>query len=536
MRKYWSIGLLCMVAVTATAVPARRGAILRTAADGTEKEVYLHGDAFGHYITDAEETWLDETTLQPMSEEAKNARLQVIDEHNQARRVQGANKVGNKPNIAPRGLLIMVNFKDKAFETSHETINNMLNGDNFMRNYSYSYTYGGKTYSETVKSEGTARQYFQAQSYGKYNPIFDVVGPYTLSQNYSFYGKNDASGNDANVGAMIKEACELANKGGANFTLYDNDNDGKVDFVYILYAGYGEADGGPANTVWPHNYRLSNYGSTYACTVDGKKIDNYACSNEINYYSQVYNGIGTFCHEFSHVLGLPDLYTTNGATHHTLVDWDILDYGPYLNDGNTPPNYSAYERFFLGWLTPRILKDPQEVWLDPIHVGNGDAILLCEGDQHNLIGYNPNPTEFYLLEVRKKEGWDKFLPGKGMLITKIKYNAQKWTYNEVNNTATNMGVDILEAKANNTTGQNAIGKSTDAFPVGAKFWTEFANHEVTDIALKTGGAVVFSYRNAPMQGLEETPTTENKTQKIICDGRVLIIRDGKTYDLLGNRL
>ena len=131
----------------------------------------------------------------------------------------------------------MVNFSDKAFTTSHETINDMLNGDHFTRHYTYSYSYGGKTYSETVDSEGSAKQYFHDQSYGQYNPVFDVVGPYTLSQNYAYYGKNKSNGDDSNVGAMIKEACELADKGGADFTKYDNDNNGVVDFVYILYAG-----------------------------------------------------------------------------------------------------------------------------------------------------------------------------------------------------------------------------------------------------------------------------------------------------------
>jgi M6 family metalloprotease-like protein len=195
-----------------------------------------------------------------------------------------------------------------------------------------------------VKSSGSARQYFHDTSWGQYNPQFDVVGPYTLSQSYAYYGKN----NDANVGEMIRDACKMADEDGVDFTQYDNDNDGKVDFVYVLYAGYGEADGGPANTVWPHNYDLRYTGVT--CNVDGKTVRNYACSNEISYYSKLYNGIGTFCHEFSHVLGLPDLYETNQTPKglHTLLDWDILDYGPYNNDGNTPPAYSAYERFYMG--------------------------------------------------------------------------------------------------------------------------------------------------------------------------------------------
>ena len=510
---------------------------MRTAEDGTVKPVYLHGDAFSHYMTDAEGNWLDETTLRPLTEEAKQARMQTNEQRSQVRREQQARKVGNKPNIAPRGLLILVNFKNKAFATPYDTIRNMLDGDNFTRNYEYDYEYqeyeGGpvKTAHESVKSSGSARKYFQDQSYGKYNPIFDVVGPYTLSEDYSHYGKND----DANVGYMIKEACELADQNGADFTLYDNNNDGKVDFVYVLYAGYGEADGGPEETVWPHNFQLSYFGRKCQCNVDGKDIDNYACSNELSYYSDLYNGIGTFCHEFSHVLGLPDLYETNTNPKgvHTLFDWDILDYGPYNNDGNTPPAYSAYERFFCGWLTPRVLKDPEYVWLNPLNFENGEALLLCDGDAHNLVGYDPDPKVFYLLEDRVKEGWDKYLPGKGLLITKITFDASAWANNRVNNSATKMGVDLIEAKTNNSN----FSARTDAFPAGSKSWLYYDEHEVSNITIKKGGAVVFSYRYAP-EGVEEVESEKGnaESRKILREGRVIIIRGEHEYDILGNRL
>ena len=202
---------------------------------------------------------------------------------------------------------------------------------------------------------------------------------------------------------MIKEACQLADANGADFTLYDNDNDGNVDFVYVIYAGEGEADDGPSYTIWPHNWYLkTRWGIT--CVVDGKTIDNYACSNEIQHWEQVYTGVGTFCHEFSHVIGLPDLYYTanSGTSPHTLNEWDILDVGCYNNGGNTPPAYSAYERFYCGWLTPRVLNETEYVWLSPID--NQKALLVCEGNSHNLVGYNPNPQTFYLLEVRTNTG------------------------------------------------------------------------------------------------------------------------------------
>ena len=357
------------------------------------------------------------------------------------------------------------------------------------------------------------------------------MGPYTVSQNYSYYGANDYNGDDKYPDKMIQEACKLANADGADFTLYDNDNDGKVDFVYVIYAGYGEADGGAANTIWPHNYALSY--TNAIITLDDKKIDNYACSNEIQYASDMYNGIGTFCHEFSHVMGLPDLYCTSQSysSPHTLMEWDILDYGPYNNDGNTPPAYSAYERFFCGWITPRVMTDPENVSLVNLNTSK-EALLLCSGDKHNLVGYNPNPTTFYLLENRQKEGWDAYLPGKGMLITKIQYSSSKWENNTVNNSSRAMGVDILEATSNTT----STAKATDAFPAGATEWTDFSGHEVTDITLGSDGVIRFLYRGGSGQGVEDVADPAAKVEKVMKNGQVMIIKNGKKYTVTGQEI
>ena len=535
MKKILGIVMLCAIAGSAMALPARRGGVVRTAEDGTEKIVYLHGDAFSHYMTDKEGNWLNEKSLEPMSEAEKSAAMKAHNEKQRVRRIQQKKMIGTEPNIAPRGLLIMVNFKNKEFTIPRDTVDSMMNGAHFTRSYRLDYEYTDD-YGDTrrilkdITSEGSARQYFQDQSHGQYNPQFDVVGPYTLSQNYAYYGRN----NDANVDQMIKEACELADADGADFTLYDNNDDGKVDFVYVLYAGEGEADGGDANTVWPHNYSLE-YSWGISCTVDGKKVANYACSNEWQHYGQVYNGIGTFCHEFSHVLGLPDLYETNSEYSwqgvHTLYDWDILDYGPYNNDGNTPPAYSAYERFFMGWITPRVLKDPENVTLHLLNE-TGEALLMCDGDAHNLVGYDPDPKTFYLLEARTRTGWDKYLPGRGMLITKIQYDATDWEYNQVNNDKNNMGVDLIEARKNTSTSSSYY----DAFPAGSKNYYGFEGHDIEKIARLNDGSITFLYNGGWAEGIESVQPSEVSYQKVLRGGKVVIIREGKEYDILGNRL
>ena len=532
MKKIPHILFLCALAMFATAKPAYRGPLVRTMPDGSEKIVYMHGDECAHFITDDEGRWLDERTLEPMTDGAK-ALLQ--NRHNVAKARRAQEQTAAAPNIAPRGLVILVNFQDLEFKTPRDTIDSMLNAVNYARKYSYmGRTATGRLTRRTVTSQGSARQYFQDQSYGQYNPVFDVVGPVTVSQKMSYYGENDASGNDKHPGEMIKEACQQADALGIDFAQDDNDNDKKVDFVYVIYAGYGEADGGGDSTIWPHKYQLTYSG--ISCILDGKRVDMYACGCEFNNNSKVYDGIGTFCHEFGHVLGLPDLYETNSTSQglHTLGNWDIMDYGPYNNDGNTPPSYSAYERFFMGWLTPRILTEPEYVTLAPINEGDGESLMLVNGDRHNMIGYNPNPTTFYLLETRTKSGWDKPLTGPGMLITKIQYNSYRWMYNIVNNSASNMGVDILEAKTNTSNG----AKATDAYPAGATEWTGFSGHEVTDIIRNSDGSVSFSYRGAEKpipEAIDEVPMDGARCTKVLRNGQLYLLYKGQMYDVQGRR-
>ena len=296
--------------------------------------------------------------------------------------------------LAPRGIIILVSFQDKEFQQTNKDMTEWAMGED--------YTYNGAT--------GSIHQYFYDQSWGEYDMEIDVVGPVTVSRNASYYGSNDWSGNDKHPDEMVREACQLAADAGADFSKYDSNNDGYVDWIVVLYAGKGEADGGAATTIWPHQYELSYTGMQIK--LNGKTVDHYCCLNEIDGQSGKRCGIGTFCHEFSHVMGLPDFYATNNASHRTMCEWDIMDYGPYLNDGNTPPCYSAYERWFMGWITPRVLTEPENVTLRLLDKYK-EALLLCDGDAHNLDGLNPQPKTFYLLESRTKAGWDKYLPGYG---------------------------------------------------------------------------------------------------------------------------
>ena len=496
MKKIGLIVAFCAIMGSVWAIPARRGAIVRTQPDGSEIVVYQHGDEFFHWETNEKGEWLTldkdgfYQVTEALSKEAIAAKRAASPLH-----IAPKEEVATPLNIAPRGLIILVNFADLAFTETIEEMDSMHNAKNYTRDYEY--VYRGNTYQ--VSSEGSARQYFYDASFGQYDPQFDVIGPVTVSREYAYYGKNNVNTQfDQRPWEMVKEACVIADTLlDVDFTQYDNDNDEIVDFVYVIYAGYGEADGGGANTIWPHSYQLSAAGAY--CRLDGVRVDLYACGNEIDYYTKKHTGIGTFCHEFSHVLGLPDLYTTEGQTHKTLGEWSILDYGPYNNDGNTPPAYSAYERFFMGWLTPEVIVDSANIRLEELN-SSQRALLISTEDKHNLIGNDPKSTRFYLLENRQQQGWDTYLPGHGLMLTYVQYNATRWQENTVNNTSRSMGVDLIEAdgKTPNSSGTGYLGKATDLFPAGATSYTQITDHAIEDIE-EIDGLIYFKYRGGAIE-------------------------------------
>ena len=539
MKRLHILIALIALCTLVQAKPARPGVIHLQQSDGTSVEARLFGDAFYHYYTTADGQY--ELTL---NEQGMYERRALPTDNERRERWAKSPRMAAKQktadmalNLAPRGLIILVNFANLSFRTEIAEIDSMINGLNYSRSYSTMNEYGKRV---AVTSKGSARQYFHETSMGQYNPVFDVVGPVTLPKSYAYYGGNDMGGNDKNVEEMVKTACEAV-EDEVDFTMYDNNNDGYVDFVYVLYAGYGEADGAGDNYIWPHNYHLTY--SYVNCVVDGKTVDNYACSNELDYANGEHDGIGTFCHEFSHVLGLPDLYPTNSNTHKTMGQWDILDYGPYNNQGNTPPNYSAYERFFMGWLRPTLINEAADVTMASLAENNVAGIITATGT-HNMQGTNPNPKTFYMLENRQKTGWDEYLPGHGLLITKITFNQSKWINNTVNNSSPSMGVDIIEADGSTPSYDESnpkngyFGKLTDAYPAGNDSFTDVDEYQITYIDEENGmiSFLVNGGGNPLIMSVGETEqAAATSAKKILRDGMLLIEMDGLYYDILGNR-
>ena len=331
-----------------------------------------------------------------------------------------------------RGLIILMEFPNLKF------INKNKNGKTFDVHDMWNDVANKENLKAVngVLVNGSIRDYFVAQSYGKFAIDFDVKGPYTAKNKYAYYGRNVDYGGvsfDDRPYELIIEACKAADPE-VDFKNYDWDGDGEVDQVYVVYAGHGEASYDDPELIWPHESIISGHTGA-PLTLQGMTIDTYACGNELDSSDRIF-GIGTICHEFSHCLGLPDVYDIeySGETE-TPGQFDLMDAGNYNGDGWYPAGYSAFERMFCGWLEPRRVGSVADVGeLQPLHLHPDAAIIeQFEGS-----------TNYYLVENRVKESWDKFLPSHGLIAWHINYDLEVWKLNRVNVDPNNMGITIVD--------------------------------------------------------------------------------------------
>jgi len=398
---------------------------------------------------------------------------------------------------SPHFLVFLFNYNNVKFTFTQNDFSRMLN----------------ETGYATDGAFGSATDFFKANSWNQFQPVFDVIGPIELPGNRVDYG-----GANGNAGNMFTQGAVIADQQfGVNFASYDYDNNGDVDNVYGFFAGYDEAQGGPEECVWSH--ASSIYGSNIV--LDGKRLGNYACSSELKWNSGANKvGIGTFVHEFSHVLGLPDFYQTDGATNGDCVDlksWSTLAGGCYNNDSRCPPLYGAMEREMLGWYTiPELTSSISNLTLNKIQ---------------NKAAYKiktTTPNEYYIVEYREQTGFDSSLPGSGMLVFHVDKSdraltavvggnsttttyANLWNYNMVNCIGGHACYDLIEANNINdaalstaamwpgSTGNNTL---TDTSSPNIKSWAGAStNKPVTNISNHSTYAT-FDF----MQGVVNTPT------------------------------
>lgn len=440
MKKlYLMLSMLFAFGTAANAVPAKKLQKVITLANGTQVSVELRGDEYLSWWEGTDGTayraTADDTVFEAFDLEAQKPAAAARRARAEQGRVARLARVKNSLKGADdkmrglggdhitykgvkKGLVVLVDFKNKKFADGHdlEYYKNVINGKDFT--------------DEEEGYVGSVRDYFLAQSNGQFELDFDVVGPVTMSKNYGYYGNDGAYQKDEKVYEMIKEACDGI-KDQVNLKNYDWDGDGEADQVFFLYAGLGQASGGSAGTIWPHESEL-RYWPCGVLSYPTGKINTYACANELQPETQgssryISAGIGTICHEFSHCLGFADMYDTTGGGGYGMSVFDVMDQGSYNGNGFVPCNYTAFERIYAGWVEPIELIDPATV---------KDMKSVSDYGRPFIMYNYKNTNEYFLLENRQNTGWDKGLYGSnGLLIVHVNYVPSRWANNSVNSSA-----------------------------------------------------------------------------------------------------
>ena len=569
LRHVFLTFLLVISCLAASAAPARRGTVILSQPDGTSFKALIRGDEFmkikttdsGHAIIQDSEGWwcyaaydssgarrstgfhvgedvpsdILSTSLQiPYSLLSSQAVIRKEAAFcNTEYAVPVKNFMTKGEGQVKHGLVILAAFDDVGFDHTEEEFERLLNQEG--------YSVNGAT--------GSAKEYFNDQFDGKVTFDFQVSKIVTLPKKRAFYGENGNDGTDQAPAEMVHDACILADDE-IDFSLYDDDNDGVVDNVFIFFAGADEAEGGAEECIWSHAWYVRS-GAGISLELDGKQIDRYACSSELTVLYEIdgkttyqISTIGTFCHEYSHTLGLPDVYDTDYEDSDGMAAglWNrtsLMDGGNFNNYGNTPPYYNALERMILGLVEPVELKDSGTYTIDPVHKGGSPYMLM-----------SPGGNEFFLFECRERHKWDGEIGGSGMLVYHVdmrEESMERWRKNKINADPDHQCVDLIEADGRtdrfSTTDeyqkglQNIAGiffpyleinaLNTDGFPA-LTFWngTE-AEGSIIDIR-KTEAAIQFTYLGE--DGALIPPTAVNITKEVFASAAIIGFESSYTYD------
>lgn len=490
-----------------SARPASPRLATMTNPDGTKVDLYFRGNADFSFALSADESTIYEKDANGFWVPAsRNGRVLTPNEDNIA--LLRSERPGAYMNIAPTGCGHTVskpsspfpgaeNFMAALDETGRSTFPTLaqdIHGLVVLLEYAdtpFSWPNINAMISDLCNKEGyddfgsrgSAKDYFEASSKGQFSPTFDVYGPVKLQYGSVYYnGKGTnlyGAGHNARFGVAIKEALDYLDANTEiDFSKYDYDQDGKIDNIFFFFSGFGQADSHDDTTVWPHQGEWSRYEQILKLPkliYDGVEMTCYACSCELNAELSTPNnpwldGIGAFCHEFSHVLGLPDHYDVNGGTTTTPGYWDIMSNGSYNNHSTCPPFYNAQERWLVRWEEYIEAEEGKTYTLEAPTSGQPNSVRVSIPKQAG--GVYP---EYFVLESRKKASWDEFLPGDpGMMVWHVNYNAGFWAKNEVN---TN-GVSRFEIVKIN----DRRGKVT--FPASGSDYLDYI-YPYGDVALKT---------------------------------------------------
>ncbi len=465
------------MAMAAHAVPAHPAPAIITQPDGKTVTVRLVGDEFYNYscTTDGytvvrnasgcfEYARLDNGRLVPSGIMAHDRAMRTAGEtqflaqvgtHLQSQetaRAARARRTQSDAAMAPakagswdnyRGLVVLVELKDRSFKRTDAQA--FYQDQTNKRNYT---GYKEQNSLQWVSCTGSVRDYFYDNSMGQFDPQFDVVGPVKANYNADDFSQT------ANARTIFLSVLEQV-QDQVDFSLYDANGDGTVDMIYFIVAGYGSNySGNTSSYLWPHASSFANSGVSY----DGKFLARYACSVEMDgleYLNGLFatiGGVGTMCHEFSHVLGVKDHYDTDygksGGRSNDPGEWDVMAGGSYFNHGRTPCGYTMFERYTMGFANPTVITEPGSYTLNPVNTSNEGYIIK-----------SPISREYFMLDNRQKTRWDSEIPGHGMLVWRVdSTNIAAWANNNVNVNPEHNYLEIIRA------GQATSASASDPFP------------------------------------------------------------------------
>lgn len=470
MRKKLLFGLL-FAAMTAGAVKMKPGINIIKQADGTTITVRAYGDEDLSYFLASDGTLLyqegtnfyiagvkadgtlystgvlaHEPSMRTIKEisaiKAQNAKAFYNSMETQAK----ANKVRREPMTPDNSLLpslgkhkipvILVEFSDVEFsvENPKATFDKYLNGKEL---------FNKETDPEMGQNYASVAKYFKDMSFGKFEPEFEVYGPVNLGKPLATYGAGYSS--QEKMGLLLTDACTAVDNE-VDFTQYDSNDDGNIDLIYIIYAGFSQSiAGNSTDCIHPKSGYLS-----LAKSFDGMDVKRYGVNNELNGTpadqadGPIINGIGLFCHEFSHCMGLPDLYPKSGSIAEACINqnmdyWSLMDAGEYTGNGYRPTAYTAWERERLGWMEIGTLTGPSNVELKSLDEGGAAFRIYNDKDE---TGH-----EYYIVENVQNNGWNKKLFGNGLMVTHVDYLSSQFSLGgcKVNNTEGHPRMQVMAA-------------------------------------------------------------------------------------------
>ena len=530
----FSLLFSAMTATTAMAVPALSQWFTHVQPDGTTLRLRLVGDEFFSYYETEDGTLMKQTAdgnYEPTDDnsyslEWKRALAADLSQRrNERNSLSPSMRQAISDGTRKKGLVIIMQFPDQAVrdDNSWNDWNAILNEDGFSENY----------------AAGSVYNYFKDQSNGALLLNFDLLGPFTAYHERSYYGTNGRNYKDEHAYELVAEACQAV-KDKVDFGDYDWDGDGQVEQVVVVFAGSGESvSGNPSEWIWPHESSMiyfPPYNQTQGLVIGKHRITTYALVSELTFGTNL-SGLGTFCHEFSHCLGLPDFYTYTGID--TMGDYDLMASGNHNNNGWCPANYTAYQKMYCGWYTPIELTEATSISnMVPLSNGGDAYIIRNKAVQSNV-------DEYFLLECRLKDGWDKYIPSQGMTITHYDYDEWSWRNNQVNNDANHPRATIIPAN-NKYTQKDASGftypygliKPINSFtdsstpaakvyhrPAGASFASQYyLGKPITNIKFKNR-TISFNFMGGDTSGILDVTATET-----------LIGQPLDIHDLSGRRL